>query len=410
MSIAEQFSGLPMDNLIGGPLRAAADASTQLANSTADFINRVGFDKDGKARTVAFAYQQRSMNEDGTSNLDEMKVEVPMLAIVPIPNLQIDEVNILFDMEVKQSEKSDSSMDLSASAQASLNLGIFKVNVSGSVSAHQANTRSSDNSAKYHVDVRATNHGTPEGLARVLDMMAANVAPALVGSSLKDGNGQDLSETARLKSERLKGLRQEISQIESRLRAAREGYDNNLQQLKKIAGSQLNIYQSGVIKLTNSLEDADKKLKEAKTNQEKEEAMALKEENDKKTAAYGQAMDTVNQSWNTFNNQASDFIKMIADGGTESQGVSEIFGLRAFDGDAGEAADYKEGENYYAAMAAAQKSAVDSQRNVTQIETELYEKKAEYSDAVAGKAPAGLSGQTKDQSKKIEDQSEQADE
>lgn len=35
MSIAEQFSGLPMDNLIGGPLRAAADASTQLANSTA---------------------------------------------------------------------------------------------------------------------------------------------------------------------------------------------------------------------------------------------------------------------------------------------------------------------------------------------------------------------------------------
>lgn len=393
MSIAEQFSGLPMDNLIGGPLRAAADASTQLANSTADFINRVGFDKDGKARTVAFAYQQRSVNEDGTSNLDEMKVEVPMLAIVPIPNLQIDEVNILFDMEVKQSEKSESSMDLSASAQASLNLGIFKVNVSGSVSAHQSNTRSSDNSAKYHVDVRATNHGTPEGLARVLDMMAANVAPALVGSSLKDANGQDLTEAARVKSERLKALRQEISQIESRLRAAREGFDNNLQQLKKVAGSQLNIYQSGVIKLMNTLEDADKKLKEAKTDAEKEAAMALKEENDRKSAAYGQAMDTVNQSFNAFNNQVSDFIKMIADSGTEPQGVSEIFALRAFDEKAGEAADYKDSESYYAAMAAAQKSAVASQRNITQIETELYEKKAEYSDAVAGRAPAALPGQ-----------------
>ncbi|MCH5255250.1 MAG: DUF2589 domain-containing protein, partial [Lachnospiraceae bacterium] len=44
MAIAEQFAGLNMDQLIGGPLSAAADASTQLANSTADFINRVGFD------------------------------------------------------------------------------------------------------------------------------------------------------------------------------------------------------------------------------------------------------------------------------------------------------------------------------------------------------------------------------
>lgn len=261
MSIAEQFSGLPMDNLIGGPLRAAADASTQLAYSTAKFINDVGFDKDGKVRTVAFAYQQRSVNEDGTSNLDEMKVDVPMLAIVPIPNLQIDEVNVLFDMEVKESSREESEMDLSASAQASLNLGIFKVNVSGSVSAHQSNTRSTDNSAKYHVDVRAANHGTPEGLARVLDMMAAKVSPALVGTSIKDANGQDLAESARVRAERLKALRQEISQIESRLSAARDGLNNNLKQLKKVAGAQLNIYQSHMIKLVNGLEDADKKLR-----------------------------------------------------------------------------------------------------------------------------------------------------
>lgn len=392
MSIAGQFSGLPMDNLIGGPLRAAADASTQLAYSTAKFINDVGFDKDGKVRTVAFAYQQRSVNEDGTSNLDEMKVDVPMLAIVPIPNLQIDEVNVLFDMEVKESSREESEMDLSASAQASLNLGIFKVNVSGSVSAHQSNTRSTDNSAKYHVDVRAANHGTPEGLARVLDMMAAKVSPALVGTSIKDANGQDLAESARVRAERLKALRQEISQIESRLSAARDGLNNNLKQLKKVAGAQLNIYQSHMIKLVNGLEDADKKLKEAKTDAEKEAAMALKEENDKKAAGYGQTMDTVSQSWNAFENQVSDFIKMIADSGTEPQGVSEIFALKAFDANAGETAEYKESESYYKAIEAAQNNALASQRNITKIETELYERKAVYSDAVAGRAPAALPG------------------
>ena len=35
MAIAEQFAGLQMDQLIGAPLRAAVDASFQLADSTA---------------------------------------------------------------------------------------------------------------------------------------------------------------------------------------------------------------------------------------------------------------------------------------------------------------------------------------------------------------------------------------
>ena len=85
-AIADQFKGLDMGSLIGGPLTAAADASIMLADSTADFINHVGFDNNGKVRTVAFSYQKRSANEDGTSNLDEMKMDIPMLAIVPIPN------------------------------------------------------------------------------------------------------------------------------------------------------------------------------------------------------------------------------------------------------------------------------------------------------------------------------------
>ena len=178
MAIAEQFAGLEMDKLIGAPLVAAADASISLANSTADFINRVGFDKNNNARTVKFMYQQRSVNEDGTSNLDEMKVDVPILAIVPIPNLQVDEVNVLLEMEVNHSEKQDLGMDVGATVTGSLGVGWVKVNVSGSVSAHSSHTRSSDNSAKYHVDVRAANHGIPEGLARVLDMMAVNISPS----------------------------------------------------------------------------------------------------------------------------------------------------------------------------------------------------------------------------------------
>lgn len=373
MAIAEQFAGLEMDKLIGAPLSAAADASITLANSTADFINRVGFDAAGNVRTVAFMYEKRSVNEDGTSNLDEMKVDVPMLAIVPIPNLQVDEVNILFDMEVKQSERQESSMDLGATVSGTLNLGIVKVSVSGNVSAHSSNTRSSDNSAKYHVDVRATNHGTPEGLARVLDMMAANVAPSLVGSQLKDGNGQDLSEQAKIKAERLKALRQDISQIESRLSAAQGGLESNIAQLKKVASAQQNVYQSAMMKLLNSLA------------KESEEAVT-----------YSQNMDIVNQSWNTLLNQAPGYIKMAADSGKEdgsdTVSILELLSLKKLVD--GSAEDYGTGESHYNALVMAEKNAIVSQKNITKMEEELLKKRADYSNAVAGRVTPELPGTT----------------
>lgn len=372
MAIGEQFAGLPMDQLIGSPLTAAADASIRLANSTADFINKVGFDANGSVRNVAFKYEKRSMNEDGTSNLDEMKVEIPMLAIVPIPNLQVDEVNILFDMEVKQSERSESSIDLGASLTGSLNLGIIKVSVTGSVSAHQSNTRSSDNSAKYHVDVRATNHGTPEGLARVLDMMAANVAPSLVGSTIKDGNGQNLSEQARLKAERLKALRQEISQIESRLQAAQNGLESSLRQLRKAGESQKGVYQGIILRRINAIEDKE----------------------DPQAAAYSQSMDEVNRIWDSFSSNAPDVIRMIADNGETAQGVSDLFALKSITGD-GQVGEYGQTESHYNAIAMAQKDAVEKQQTVTKTEEELFAKKSEYSDAMAGKAAvSALPGNT----------------
>lgn len=386
MAIAEQFAGLQMEQLIGAPLRAAADASTQLANSTADFINRVGFDGDGKVRTVAFGYQRRSLNEDGTSNLDEMKVAVPMLAIVPIPNLQIDEVNVLFDMEVKQSERQESARDMNASMTGSVNLGIVKVSVTGSVSAHQSNTRSSDNSAKYHVDVRATNHGTPEGLARVLDMMAANVAPMLVGSTLKDGDGQTLSEQAKNKAERLKGLRQEMHQIENRLTAAQDSLSSGLMQLKKVASSQLNAYRETISRWQNSIDLSkyDDELAKASTEAEKIAANANREAAERKQLAYNRTMDELNRCWGEFQNNAGDCVKMIADSGNEVNGVSEIFALKALNQE-GNVEQYTEG-TYYSALEAAQNYAVTNQRNVTRLESELFEKKAEYNDAIAGKA------------------------
>lgn len=367
MAIAEQFAGLQMDQLIGAPLRAAVDASLQLADSTADFIRRVGFDGTGKVRTVSFGYQRCSVNEDGTSNRDEMEVAVPLLAVTPIPNLQVDEVNLLFDIEVKQSERLESSMELNAGASGKL--GAFKVGITGSVSAHQTHTRSTDNSAKYHVDIRAANHGMPEGLARVLDIIAANMTPVMTGSVLKDGNGQELVGREKERAERCKRLRAEIAGKERQLYAAEEGLAISMAQLKKLAESQLNIYKESIGRIRSEISgisDAGEAGPESQAEQ---------------LAVYAQGMDEVGRSWEGFIGQMEELVCILAGSREETEGVAGLFALKAID-QWGNVTAYGRGEACYEDIEAAQKKAVENRRIVDRMEDGLLAKKEEYSKAM----------------------------
>lgn len=201
VNMSSQFKGLPLGDLIGGPLIAACDAQLKLANATADFIKTVGFlppaadelKKDpaavGNTRTALFKFTRPTQAPDpdpakkGQMVLgsEDVTLEIPLLALVKVPALSITSVDIIFDMEVKSSftETQGEAKQAGFSADASVGWGPFsaKVHVQGSVSSHKENTRSSDNSAKYHVEVRAQDAGMPEGLARVLDILQTSIAP-----------------------------------------------------------------------------------------------------------------------------------------------------------------------------------------------------------------------------------------
>lgn len=194
VDMASQFKGLPMGELIGGPLSAACDAQVRLATATADFIKYVGFlppadPKDangiGATRTALFKFTRPVADpSDGSKVVDQnVTLDVPLLSIVKIPSLAITRVDVTFDMEVKSSFASKESEDKSGSfsADASVGWGPFslKVHVQGSVASHKENTRSSDNSAKYHVEVHAEDSGMPEGLARVIDILQSAIVPKI---------------------------------------------------------------------------------------------------------------------------------------------------------------------------------------------------------------------------------------
>ena len=297
MAVSNQFSGLDMKNLIGAPLTAAADASVQLAQSTADFINRVGFDEEGKVRNVDFGYEKKVNNEDGTTDVQEMKVHVPILSIVPIPNLQVDQVGITFDMEVKESEQSETSTDASAAVSGSGSIFGFKVSVSGSVSSHSSNTRSSDNSAKYHVDVSATNHGTPEGLARILDIMSANVAPSLMSSRAVDEYGNPVSGDAKVRSDRLKALKGEQKQLSIAANAAESSYSNQLILFKK--------------EIQNIKNQNEAKIQQKITGETDEAKLEL----------YTKTQIQVRESWEVACNTAGDTVRLVSSEGAGSDSL-----------------------------------------------------------------------------------------
>ena len=191
VNLSSQFKGLPMGDLIGSPLSAACEAQVKLGQATADFIKVIGFlppaandpNGVGATRTAQFRFKRPvdDPNKAGGIAEEDVELEVPLLAIVKVPNLSVTKVDITFDMEVKSSFSSTEKEDKSGSfgAEMSIGWGIFKAtaHVSGSVATHKENTRASDNSAKYHVEVHAEDNGMPEGLARVMDILQTACAP-----------------------------------------------------------------------------------------------------------------------------------------------------------------------------------------------------------------------------------------
>ena len=202
MTIANQFSGLDMNMLIGGPLTAACDAQVRLSHATADFINSIGFYADANGnpqpRQANFIYYKPviTTTTDGTTSppttttsyqASQMTLTVPFLALVKVPSLSIKTVDIIFDMEVKETstDTSGSAASLTVDASASYGGKLFKasIDIKGSISSHQEHTRTTDNSAKYHVEVHASDDGPPEGLMRVLDMLQSAMGPIGVGTA-----------------------------------------------------------------------------------------------------------------------------------------------------------------------------------------------------------------------------------
>lgn len=178
---AGKFKGLPMRELIGAPLFAAAEAQEKLASIAWDYYKRIAYDQDkgeGAARLLEFTVN-RPVVQDGVVSAEnnEVKVQAPFIGLVPIPSLLIDRIDVDFQMEVTDTNSSTDSSSADASTNISSKWFGVNVGISGKVSSSRENTRSSNQTAKYQVHVTASQQPPTEGLSKLMDIMASCIEP-----------------------------------------------------------------------------------------------------------------------------------------------------------------------------------------------------------------------------------------
>lgn len=198
VSMAQQFSGLPMKSLIGAPLKAATDANGLMARTQTQFLLSTCFDKDGdhlKPIMIAFKITRSIINQDGspaTPPTADVVFTLPLLTIIPLNSLAVDDVKVHFEMEVKSSQSKDneSSKEQETAAKADItakyNAGLFSVEVHGSVSHNSKSTSSqkehyeASNSARYEVDVHAGQLPLPTGVTTIINAFTKNIDPIML--------------------------------------------------------------------------------------------------------------------------------------------------------------------------------------------------------------------------------------
>lgn len=185
MSLANNFRGLPIEELIGGPLTAACKAQYDLASCMVTFIHEIGFTDEGSnVKTKCLEFDLERPVDDGTGEISSQTVSIkaPLLGLVPIPALLIESVNINFTMEVKTSATSTNKREAKAELAAKANWGWASASFTGSVSSSSENTRSTDNSAKYDINVIAKQQPPQEGMSKLMDLLASAVDPIAISN------------------------------------------------------------------------------------------------------------------------------------------------------------------------------------------------------------------------------------
>lgn len=102
---------LDFNRIIGGPLSACVNAQEEAAQATLDYLNGVVFrKKDDDESCLEPVTMTFYFESGGVVN----RLTMPLLCIVPVPYLRIDQVNLRFQATVTESSMKEEKLELKA--------------------------------------------------------------------------------------------------------------------------------------------------------------------------------------------------------------------------------------------------------------------------------------------------------
>lgn len=169
---AAEFQSLPLEYIISAPLVGVINAQKVAADTTKTFIESM-LNADKSPVTVDFETSVNQVDAEGQTSSANVKVSAPLLSIVPVPHIRIDSFTSSFNYQITQVAKEATSNQkaLSGSAEVGGNPWV-KASFKGSVSSNAAKESTTNRSGSIEITVHASEAPIPEGLAKILSLMA----------------------------------------------------------------------------------------------------------------------------------------------------------------------------------------------------------------------------------------------
>ncbi len=199
MSIGQELSSIDFQSMIGGPLNAVIKAQAQSAQTSVDFIKSVGFnapdakEDPGKPTMVSFTYDKpveykNEKQEIVVTNVPH-KLTVPILTMLPIPYIRVEEVTIDFNAKINSVTESTTA----SSSELGVSLGVKGGwgPVSAELKCSYSNKKSSSSTEKIertyslNIHVRAVQDELPAGLEKLLSVLENNIQEVKVAGDAK---------------------------------------------------------------------------------------------------------------------------------------------------------------------------------------------------------------------------------
>lgn len=182
-NLGEELASLDFESMIGGPLNAVIRAQAQAALTTVDFIKTVGFNAanaqapllPGQPTMVTFSYTKDKTDANGAVTPQKYKLEVPILAMLPIPYIRVEETVIEFNAKLNSVTYTETTKSNEFKgdfgAKAGWGWGSASLNLSYAQKKTTTSGEKVERTYAMNVRVKAVQDEMPGGLERLLGIL-----------------------------------------------------------------------------------------------------------------------------------------------------------------------------------------------------------------------------------------------